>query len=400
MVEKTWDYEKPYIFQADLAGSTFQIYSKPGFPSWDRITPAQFLIAERVDFKNTQDLLMYNIGHGVAAAAVTYKLPANRKLYLVEPHYNALNCAIETLVVNGVQNYFPISSGFLPNELNSCIDTTVIDIPKGRKLLRRWLIETYEVLKPSGKLYLVGANNQGIQSAIKDATDLFGRPILLGYKKGNRLARFVKTEKSISLPGWSMEPGVARGSWYTFNFENEGNITTIHSLPGVFSYECIDEGSQFLIQNLPYCQNEKVLDIGCGYGILGITLALKAKSEGKEIHVDLLDNNFLAVASSQKNIQYHHIPGTSAFPSDLLSAKANQTYQLIVSNPPFHAGTETDYSITSAMVRQASQALVSEGQLYIVANHFLRYDQLMKPFFQSVKIIARNNKYHVIVGKK
>ena len=394
------DYEKSFTFETELAGTTLQVVSKPGFPSWDKISPAQGLIAELIDCSQNQELLMLNVGHGAAAAILAGKLPNNSTIHLMDLHFNALQCAEKNLIVNRKQNFSIIKSTGIPSKLKECIDAVVVEIPKGRNLTRRWIIEAYEALKPSGTLYIGGANNQGIHSAIKDTTELLGKPLILGYRKGCRLAKFIKPETSINFPLWSQEAGVAPGSWITFNHNTTGVSITYHSLPGVFSADAVDEGTQLLLENYPSCKGKMILDVGCGYGILGIAAALHAQEEGGEAYIDLLDNNFLAVACAEKNIKFNAIPNVNVFPSDLLSAKSNQKYQLIFSNPPFHAGTEIDYSITLALIRQASQALEPGGQLFIVSNHFLRYEQIMRPLFTSVEIRARNKKFHVIVGNK
>jgi len=394
------DYETLIKFDAEFAGTKIQVISKPGFPSWDKISPAQGLLAEFVNCSNYQKLLMFNVGHGAAAVILAGKLPLNSIVYLIDPHYNAIQCTEKTLFTNNIHNFSIINTAELHHDFIGCIDAVVIDIPKGRRLFRRWVLEAFNVLTPLGALYVVGANNQGIQSAIKDAKELFGIPQILGYRKGNRLVKFNKPKNIAGFPLWSQEAGVTPGSWFSFLYHTAGVPITFHTLPGVFSSDAIDEGTQLLLQNFPSTKGKKVLDVGCGYGILGITAALNGREEGMEASVDLIDNNLLAVACTKKNIEYHAIRNANVFPSDLLSAVSTMKYQLIVSNPPFHAGLEIDYSISSALIKQASQALEPGGQLIIVANHFLRYDQIMRSVLTSVDIRARNNKFHVIEGIK
>ena len=79
-------------------------------------------------------------------------------------------------------------------------------LPKGRKLARRWLVEAYRLLSSGGTFYLAGANPEGIQSVIKDATEMFGMGAILAYHKGNRVARFRKDRNTRPFfPLWASE---------------------------------------------------------------------------------------------------------------------------------------------------------------------------------------------------
>ena len=116
-------------------------------------------------------------------------------------------------------------------------DTVVVEIPKGRQLIRRWLVEAFNALRMDGYLYLAGSNEQGIHSAIKDAEALFGGKSILGYKKGNRVARFTKDTSLPPSPAWASEPGVYPETWLELEIEALGKSMHLCSLPGVFSSE-------------------------------------------------------------------------------------------------------------------------------------------------------------------
>jgi 16S rRNA (guanine1207-N2)-methyltransferase len=134
-----------------------------------------------------------------------------------------------------------------------------------------------------------------------------------------------------------------------------------------------------------------VLDIGCGNGILGFTASLENAAR-----VDLVDNNLLAVVSTEKNFTFHNIENFCALPSDGLCAVVGKTYDLILSNPPFHTGSAVDYSASHAIFAQCKNSLNSSGKLILVANRFIRYDHLLEKLFKSVKILQRTNRYHIV----
>ena len=138
-----------------------------------------------------------------------------------------------------------------------------------------------------------------------------------------------------------------------------------------------------------------MLDLGCGYGVIGLIAARSGAAQ-----VDLVDSNLLAVAAAAKNLSLHCIANARAIPSDVLSAVMEEQYHLIVTNPPFHAGKPVDYQIANAFIQQSWQALEKRGRFLLVANRFIRYDRLMEQTFTEVRCIAQTGRYHVLLGSK
>jgi 16S rRNA (guanine1207-N2)-methyltransferase len=169
----------------------------------------------------------------------------------------------------------------------------------------------------------------------------------------------------------------------------------INSLPGVFSYDRLDEGTRLLIDHLAISTGETALDLGCGYGILGLAIA----RSGAE-RVDLVDVNLLATSSAARNISINQAEKAEVFTSDVLSAVRGREYHFIATNPPFHSGKETDTLITEAYFKQSWQALAPGGRLLLVANRFRRYDLWLKPLYRQVTTICETNRYKLIAAFK
>jgi 16S rRNA (guanine1207-N2)-methyltransferase len=193
------------------------------------------------------------------------------------------------------------------------------------------------------------------------------------------------------MPSWTGEPGIAPGTWYEFEAEAAGLTWRLRSLPGVFSFDKIDEGSRLLLECLPVQTGGRVLDLGCGYGILGLTAARLGAN-----WVDLVDGDLLAAACARENLNRHGITNASALASDVTAAVRDQQYSLVITNPPFHSGKEVDYEVARAFIAQARQVLNPDGKLLVVANRFIRYERLVRELFKSAERVAETSKYQVL----
>jgi 16S rRNA (guanine1207-N2)-methyltransferase len=116
--------------------------------------------------------------------------------------------------------------------------------------------------------------------------------------------------------------------------------------------------------------------------------------------VHLLDADLLAVAAARQNLSRLGLPNAMALASDVLQAVEGQTFDQIATNPPFHAGKAVEYLVAQEFIRQSWQVLEPGGQLWLVANRFIRYEQAMEPYFTKVESIAETGKYHLLLGTK
>ena len=390
-----FDYYSTRLLTADFGSAPIRYYSKPGLPDWDTISPALSLLAANAKPSPNDHVWCLNCGPGALAVAIAKMVPDG---VCVVSDYDALviTCLQQTQVENYIQNIHIIKEpDFLPTH-SELPDLALLNIHKGRNLNRRSILQVWQTLKPGGRLLIAGANEQGVQSIIKDAALLFQNTSILAYKKGNRFAQLIKSASHpVPQPDWSTQSGITPGTWQALQTNLGGIGLNLVSLPGVFSSTEIDNGSLLLISSLKDLSGKKVLDVGCGYGILGLFAAMSGA-----LKVDLVDNQLLAVLSARENITHHHIKNCQVFWSDLLSAVSSNSYDLIISNPPFHAGIQIDFHASRALITSAISVLKVGGALHLVANRFLPYDHLMKEVFGNVNIVAQNPAYRILVSKK
>lgn len=168
---------------------------------------------------------------------------------------------------------------------------------------------------------------------------------------------------------------------------------TIKSLPGVFSHGQFDIGSQLLLDTLPVLSG-KVLDFGCGAGVIGSVMAILNPS----IELEMCDISALAVESSKETLAANGLKG-NVFASDVYSDTSND-YKFIISNPPFHAGLDTSYSTTETLLAQAPNYQNTHGELLIVANSFLKYQPIIEKAFGNCETLNKTNKFAIYHAQK
>lgn len=150
---------------------------------------------------------------------------------------------------------------------------------------------------------------------------------------------------------------------------------------GVFSKNKLDYGTRFLLEILSLEDiGKKVLDVGCGYGPIGIFISRVFHSS-----VDMIDVNRRAIHLCQMNIKENDVD-CHAFLSNCYE-DVHDTYDTIITNPPIRAGKKIVYEI----VMHAVDYLKKEGTLYIV----IRKDQGAKSMISDLE-----NLYNVSVLKK
>ncbi len=143
---------------------------------------------------------------------------------------------------------------------------------------------------------------------------------------------------------------------------------------GLFSPRAIDEGSQLLLNYLDIETDDNCLDLGCGYGVLGLCMAKSAPSG----HTLLVDKDFVAVEYSEKNRLFNKIDNASCLLSNGFNQIPKQQFDLIVSNIPAKVGKEMLY----IYLYDALEYLKPGGSFYIVTITGLR--QFFKRGFHEV----------------
>jgi 16S rRNA G1207 methylase RsmC len=145
-----------------------------------------------------------------------------------------------------------------------------------------------------------------------------------------------------------------------FTVRLRGQNLTFHSTWGLFSPKAVDEGTSLLLDHLEVRPTDRtILDLGCGYGPLGLTLAKLAP----QATVHLVDKDFIAIQYTAKNAAANGLSNTQAYLSNgFAQVPAGTKFDLIVSNVPAKIGGE----LLTIFLADAYTHLNPGGRLYIV----------------------------------
>ena len=179
------------------------------------------------------------------------------------------------------------------------------------------------------------------------------------------------------------------------SFDIDGLHMSLWTDNGVFSKSRVDEGSfAFLKVLLPLGLSGKILDLGCGYGTIGLTIAMASP----EARVTLADINTRALALCEKNANEL---GLSQRVTILLSdiyANIEGQYDSIVVNPPIRAGKRVTY----AMYEGAKQRLIDGGSLFIVirkAQGAPSASKYIENIFGNITLLKKEKGYYIYQAK-
>lgn len=181
----------------------------------------------------------------------------------------------------------------------------------------------------------------------------------------------------------------------TINTVLRGKSLRFTSDAGVFSKGDIDYGSRVLIEAMEIPDGSAVLDVGCGYGPIGITAAHLAPRG----HVTMVDVNSRAVELARENATHNGIRNVTVMESDMLSALEGKRFDVILTNPPIRAGKEVVHSI----FEQAYEHLNEGGFLWIVIQKKQGAPSAaakLESLFGSVEEVGKDKGYRIIKAKK
>ncbi|WP_435136048.1 methyltransferase [Actinacidiphila sp. bgisy144] len=269
------------------------------------------------------------------------------------------------------------------------IDLLIVRVPKSLALLEDQLHRLAPAVHPGTTVLGTGMVSEIHTSTLR----LFER--IIGPTTTSLAVR--KARLVFCTP----EPGLARGAnpWPLRYALPDGigpmSGRTVVNHAGVFCADRLDLGTRLLLAHLPDRTGpDRVVDLGCGNGVLGTAAALA----NPDAEVLFTDESYQAVASAEETFHANAAPGSKArfAVGDALTAVPPGSADLVLLNPPFHSHRATTDAAARRMFTTAHAALAAGGELRVVANRHLAYLPRLRRLFGNGEVAAANPKYVVL----
>lgn len=268
------------------------------------------------------------------------------------------------------------------------VQRMVYRVSKEKPVVHHVLNQAFRLLAPDGELLIAGLKNDGTKTYIEKGWQLFGNSSVEKYGVAY-LGRFCKKENMVCQSFLDDQD-------YTNLRMIETPLLTFYSKPGLFGWNRIDQGSEFLIETLQNylataaVQPQSLLDLGCGYGYL--TLMTQHLPLSRRVATD---NNAAALLAMQCNAGYYGID------VDVTAADAagslKESFDLLLCNPPFHQGFSVAGDLTDKFLCNAKKILAHNGSALFVVNTFIGLEQKAAAYFSSVRVLAANRSFKVVL---
>lgn len=263
--------------------------------------------------------------------------------------------------------------------------TITIRLPRSKTELAMTLAAAAGSLIPEGLLLIYGAKDEGVGSAPGLMGELFQEVETVGV--GGR-CRLLRGKRKDSL-GDSM-PSLE--SWREVHpLDYPGLPTEWVSYPGVFAQGKLDSGTRLLLGALPaHEEGARILDYGCGSGIVGAMALLQAP--GATVH--FLDVDSVALEAARENV-----PGGIFLLREGLPVGDEGVYDVILTNPPFHRGKAEDPEMVRELILKTPAFLSGKGRLILVAQKRLSLEDAFRRAYREVSLRAEDSGFRVWEGK-
>ncbi|WLR50952.1 class I SAM-dependent methyltransferase [Bacillus tianshenii] len=190
---------------------------------------------------------------------------------------------------------------------------------------------------------------------------------------------------------FSNRPSSAREP-FSFSYQLRGFTFTFHSDRGVFSKQEVDFGSRLLIELFeePSISGE-LLDIGCGYGPVGLALAKSFPAR----NIVMSDINERAIELAKQNAEENQVSNVEVFPSDVFSEMQGRKFAAILTNPPIRAGKQVVHQI----FEEAFGYLEEQGELWVVIQKKQGAPsalEKLEKIYSEVEVLKKKKGYYII----
>lgn len=265
-------------------------------------------------------------------------------------------------------------------------DLVLILPPRQRDEARALLARAVAMIKPGGRVVVSQSNDEGARSSEGDLAKLTGDVESMSKNKCRVFwtASLARLDAAL-IADWQRLDAVRPIA--------EGRFV---SRPGIFAWDRIDVASELLADHLPASLSGRAADLGAGFGYLSAELLNRCPGI-KTLDVYEAENRALELA--RENLKRFEERATLKYHWHDVSVGLCDEYDVIVTNPPFHAQRGIDRpDIGKRFIAVAAGSLRPGGQLWLVANRHLPYESVLGENFDSVRTVVQQHGYKIIAA--
>jgi len=244
----------------------------------------------------------------------------------------------------------------------------IVCLPRAKAEARTLIAQAMEVT--DGPVLIDGQKNSGVDSILKEMRKRV--PLSAPISKAHGKLFWCTDADPSAFQDWRAGPEITAGGFWT--------------APGVFSADGIDPASALLASHLPDRLGARVADLGAGWGFLSAHVLTRA--DVKTVH--LVEADHMALECARRNVGD---PRASFHWADATNWVAPERLDCIVMNPPFHVSRAADPTLGQAFVNAAAKLLAPQGQMWMVANRHLPYEQALQARFANVFEVGGDTRF-------
>ena len=311
---------------------------------------------------------------------------------IVNPDDNNLFQALSNIEISGFFQYFDQFQqanaekstkhqfgAFYQGE--ATLNGVVLFMPKSKEQLQMLLANVAPYLEKQATILLIGENKSGIKSSPKLLKPYASQAIKIDSARHCSLyaATLEVSPKPFEQQAWVQ--------WIDIEVNNQQ--LKLCSLPGVFNHKQLDPATELLLNEINDVPDGQLLDFGCGTSVIGTFLGkINANAQ-----ITMTDVSAIALYCAEQTAQVNQVNARVVASHGLSNIQG--TYAGVYTNPPFHTGIKTDYSVTENFLHQLHNHLLPKAEIKLVANSFLPYQPLIEKYINTANVIAATSKFKV-----
>jgi 16S rRNA (guanine1207-N2)-methyltransferase len=353
------------------------------------------LLAETIEIKEDDSILDLNCGYGALGIVAATAAPRGN-VKLTTPDIRAIQLVQENIKRNRLLNAEVLLADEPGLPTATCAaqagdEDEVFDLilmwhaaHLGKDFCFEMIQKSKPCLKMGGAFYIAIKTRKGAKSVARFMERIYGNVETVKISRGYRIL------SSIRKP--EMGEKVDENYEYQITAKFSGRNYTFQTRPGIFSRKEIDAGTLLLIETMNIRESDTVLDLGCGYGPLGIVAAHIAHQG----NVHLVDTNIRAIRCARYNIAANGCHNAQADVSNGFEAVSGIDFDVIFSNPPTHSGKD----VILPFIRGSYRQLKSNGRIFLVVAKPQVYLNMLQQTFGNSEIIRQSERHTVLAATK